>query len=385
VFFLCSLCSATDRVRIKVRPASWLISITVVFLVAATMSGGAAAPANDRFSSAAALTGTNVTVTGTNMEATKEGGEPNHAGNAGGSSVWWTWTAPNSGDVQITTDGSDFDTLLGVYTGPRVNNLNTAASSDDHGLFVTSRVRFAVTQGTQYAIAVDGYNDGSSSATGSITVTLVFVQGPITRPVNDNFTSRISLQGLSVSATGTNVQATREANEPIHGQKLGDTSVWFTWTAPTNGPVRASTEGSSFDTLLGIYAGTTLANLIEIANGDDIDPINGILTSAAAFDAQAGQVFQIAVDGYDGAVGQIALRIELISTRLLAPERLPDGKFRFTLTGAAERTYDLQASDNLVAWEPLVRVFNTNGTLVITDSTATNVHRFYRALLLPLP
>jgi hypothetical protein len=361
------------------------MSITVGFLVASTMSGGAAAPANDRFSSAAALTGTNVTVSATNMEATKEGGEPDHAGNAGGTSVWWTWTAPSGGDVQITTDGSDFDTLLGVYTGPRVNNLNTAASSDDHGLFVTSRVRFSVTQGTQYAIAVDGYNDGSSSATGSITVTLVFVQGPITRPVNDNFTNRISLQGLSVTRTGTNVQATREANEPIHGQKLGDTSVWFTWTAPTNGPVRVSTEGSSFDTLLGIYTGTTLVNLIEIANGDDIDPVNGVLTSAAAFDAQAGQVFQIAVDGYDGAVGQIALHIESISTRLLAPEPLPDGKFRFTLTGAAQRTYDLQASDNLVAWEPLVRVFNTNGTLVITDPTATNAHRFYRALLLPLP
>src|SRR5262245_49977102 len=104
------------------------------------LSTWGAAPANDRFSNRIVITGTNVTVMGSNASATKESGEPNHAGNVGGSSVWWGWIAPTNGELRLTTDGSPIDTLLGVYTGPRVNALTTLAANDDHGQFVSSRV-----------------------------------------------------------------------------------------------------------------------------------------------------------------------------------------------------------------------------------------------------
>jgi hypothetical protein len=56
----------------------------------------------------------------TNVGATKETGELNHAGNTGGASIWWSWTAPSSGIVRInaqgyTTQGSDLDPTLGIY------------------------------------------------------------------------------------------------------------------------------------------------------------------------------------------------------------------------------------------------------------------------------
>ena len=344
----------------------------------------AAGPANDRFSNATPITGTNATVSGSNVGASTEGGEPAHAGNPGGSSVWWTWSAPANGELRITTDGSDFDTLLGVYTGTKVNNLSLVATNDDHGALTTSRVRFSVTQGTQYQIAVDGFNDGSGAAVGNITLVLVFVQGPLSRPANDNFTNRTALAGTLVLVTATNVMATREADEPVHAQMYGDTSIWFTWTAPITGAARISTEGCSFDTLLGIYSGTALSNLIEIASNDDIDSLSGVFTSAATFDVQAGQVIQIAVDGYDGAAGQIILQVEAVLTRLNDCKRLANGQFRFTLSGAAGRYYDIQASGDLNLWGPVTRVFNTNGTVVITDPVASNLRRrFYRAVLLP--
>jgi len=358
--------------------------LTLALLLLAAHAAEAAAPANDRFSNATTITGTNVIVIGTNVGASKEGGEPAHAGDPGGSSVWWTWTAPGSGEVRISTDGSDFDTLLGVYTGTKVNSLSLVASNDDHGSLMTSSVRFQVAQGVQYYIAVDGYDDGSGSGVGSVTLTLLFFQGPIVRPANDNFTNRMALTGVSVTVTAANVMATREDNEPAHADVFGDTSVWFTWTAPITAAVRVSTEGSAFDTLLGIYSGTTLSDLIQIASGDDIDPLGGILTSAATFDVQAGQAIHIAVDGYDGAAGQIILRVEAVSTRLGGCKRLANGQFRFTLTGAAERYYDIQASGDLKLWGPVTRVFNTNGTVVITDPVASNLRlRFYRAMIVP--
>src|SRR6185436_470831 len=86
---------------------------------------------NNNFANAIPLAGPIVTTTGSNVGANKEFFEPNHGGNRGGASVWWTWTATASGQTTIDTMGSDFNTLLGVYTGDAVNALTAIAGNDD--------------------------------------------------------------------------------------------------------------------------------------------------------------------------------------------------------------------------------------------------------------
>jgi hypothetical protein len=124
--------------------------------------GGAAptGPANDAFASAASLGGT---ASGTTVGATKEPGEPNHAGIAGGHSIWWTWTATASGSATITTAGSSFDTLLAVYTGTALSALTAVASNDDANGTTQSQVVFTAAAGTTYRVAVDGYGGTSGS------------------------------------------------------------------------------------------------------------------------------------------------------------------------------------------------------------------------------
>src|SRR5207244_6493420 len=99
-----------------------------------------------------------ITAVANNVDATKETGEPNRAGNAGGKSVWWNWTAPDNNSVTFTTKGSGFDTLLAVYTGSSVSSLTPVASDDNGGQCGTSQLTFTPTSGTTYRIAVDGYN-----------------------------------------------------------------------------------------------------------------------------------------------------------------------------------------------------------------------------------
>ena len=115
-------------------------------------------PTNDTFANAVLLSGNTFTVSGSNVGATSELSEPRHAGQRGGKSVWWSWTAPSSGTLTVATTSSTFDTLLGVYTGSVVGSLARVGSNDDESASVrTSRVSISVVAGTTYRIAVDGY------------------------------------------------------------------------------------------------------------------------------------------------------------------------------------------------------------------------------------
>ncbi|HEY0552133.1 MAG TPA: hypothetical protein VGF13_21210, partial [Verrucomicrobiae bacterium] len=274
--------------------------LAVLCLFAA--ASGMAAPANDYFTNAASLSGSAIFTNGSNAGATKEPGEPNHAGNGGGRSVWWSWTAPAEGPVTITTAGSTLDTLLAIYTGSTVSTLTLVAANDDAPVGDgTSAATFNASAGTTYRVAVDGF----FGAAGAISLRLTLNS----RPANDNFTNRIALSGLSTNVIGSNTNATKETGEPNHAGNPGGRSVWWTWTAPSDGLVTIATAGSSFDTLLGVYTGPALTNLTLVASNDD-DPGGGP-TSRVTFNTVIGATYQIAVDGYVGATGSIALSVFL--------------------------------------------------------------------------
>jgi thiol-disulfide isomerase/thioredoxin len=129
------------------------------------------------------------------------------------------------------------------------------------------------------------------------------------QPANDLFVNRIGLTGTNLVATGSSVGAGKEAGEPLHAENTGGASVWWTWTAPLPGSATISTMGSGFDTVLGVYAGTEVYSLTEVASNDDED-YPDILTSKVSFDTVAGQTYQIAVDGYGGDFGSVRLSLQ---------------------------------------------------------------------------
>jgi len=261
---------------------------------------------NDDFGNAAVINlGSSVlplTHYGSNVNATRETGEPPHADNPGGRSIWWRLAPGFDGKLTLDTQGSDFDTLLAVYTGLSLNDLTQIAANDDAGSNLTSRVDINVyTDVPAYYIAVDGYCDSAEGAeceaeSGSVRLNI----SPAIAPANDSFSAAQIVTGLPATVTGSNRNATREEPaEPRHAD-IGGGSVWWQWTAPISGPVRIETLGSNFDTLLAVYAGTSISGLTEIGANDDMDPMAypDILTSAVTFEAQLGQTYHIVVDGY---------------------------------------------------------------------------------------
>lgn len=168
-------------------------------------------PANDAFANRIALSGTNIALLASNTFASKEPGEPNHAGGSGGRSVWWSWTAPAAyGTVTITTAGSSFDTLLAVYTGTEVSNLLTVANNNNiSSTNPASKVSFNTVPGTQYQIAVDGVN----RASGSICLSLAFLPDitlptiSITTPANGARMTNSTLQAMGKASDNIGVAA----------------------------------------------------------------------------------------------------------------------------------------------------------------------------------
>jgi secreted trypsin-like serine protease len=145
-------------------------------------------------------------------------------------------------------------------------------------------------------------------------------------PSNDAFASPIVLTGTFDSVTNqNNANATKEAGEPDHAGNAGGRSLWYRWTAPASGATSVDTCDGNFDTLVAVYTGNSLTRstraLSEVASDDDSCLRQG--GSFAEFNAQEGQTYQIAVDGYDGDSGDFDLYVELSPGAGLQPTTTP--------------------------------------------------------------
>ncbi|HEX6667061.1 MAG TPA: hypothetical protein VF081_10760 [Solirubrobacterales bacterium] len=229
---------------------------------------------------------------GSNNTATHEAGEPAHAGFAGVGSVWMYWIPSQTQTAEIRAcGGKTFDSVLGVYTGPAVNELTEVASNDDNTLPLGcappgSSLRFPAVAETKYMIAVD-----SKEATG------IFNMRIRTVPVNDDFANAEALGTLPANLDVDNRIATTEAGEPSHAGMTTGHTVWYQWTAPSTEIVTASTcTGEGSNTAIGVYTGTAVNALTEIASNNDAGGLCG-KSSEVSWEAIEGTTYRIALDG----------------------------------------------------------------------------------------
>ena len=168
-------------------------------------------PPNDNFASAQTVSGFSTSANGTNFAATLEGGDPTIVDTRSTShTVWYRWTAPFSGAVEMNTCTSNFDTLLGVYTGSTLGSLTEAAANDD-GCALGSKVTFNATENTTYQILVDGFN-GSQ---GTFTLEVIDKKSP-------KVTSTTPANNARGIVPGANIKAT--FSEPMQANSVNKTT-----------------------------------------------------------------------------------------------------------------------------------------------------------------
>ncbi len=123
-------------------------------------------------------------------------------------------------------------------------------------------------------------------------------------PTNDAFAAAITISGLQGSTNGSTVRATGETSEPTHAGNTATKSIWYKWTAPTNGSVVLDTIGSASDNALAAYTGSSVSGLTLVASDHGSA---GIFASRIVFTATSGTTYSIAVDGFGTAQGNVTL------------------------------------------------------------------------------
>ncbi|MEZ4554072.1 MAG: hypothetical protein R3B59_09210 [Dehalococcoidia bacterium] len=105
-------------------------AVALVLMTVGAVVAGGPAPANDMRANASRLQLMNYSVRGHNINATTELGEQLPCGSIE-STVWYQIYVPSGAGLEINTYGSDYDTVLAVYTNPRSAPIVCNDDTDD--------------------------------------------------------------------------------------------------------------------------------------------------------------------------------------------------------------------------------------------------------------
>jgi hypothetical protein len=177
-----------------------------------------------------------------------------------------------------------------------------------------------IADGGAYTVVVKNDLDAFASTTASL---LLGGTNIFNLPTGDNFVDAVAIAdiggGTNGIVSGNNAGATLEPFEPKHAGKIGGRSVWYRWRTPdgTKGITTIKTEGSTFDTLLGVYQTDPfgdmyqvgfLTNLVEVASGeDDARNYASEVRFNAFYKSPTNAWYYIAVDAYDGDGGDFVM------------------------------------------------------------------------------
>jgi len=231
--------------------------------------GAAGTPANDHYADASMVGSDAGTVQGNNQTATTEPGElmgdgsgfnPEFLG-GWGSSVWYRWTAPSTGDWMFSVNRRNL--LVSVFTGDDLAEarLVSGAPGTENPDFVV----FPATEGEEYRIGVAS----ASTYHAGTEFVLSWEPGMREEPGNDDFAEAVAVVGNMAEASLDLNALTVEHGEPVES---GVRTAWYTWQPEMDGRHTWSVADAGFTRPLGdatlqisVFKGTELAGLEAVA------------------------------------------------------------------------------------------------------------------------
>jgi hypothetical protein len=128
---------------------------------------------------------------------------------------------------------------------------------------------------------------------------------PAPAPGNDDFTNATVLQSGSTSIDGTTVSATTESGEWLNRPNATFNTVWYAWTAATDGSATFENCGtiSNQDTIIAVFESGSLSS--PLASNDE----GCGSASTVTINATAGTTYYVQVSAYNAStVGAFTMR-----------------------------------------------------------------------------
>ncbi len=327
-----------------------------------TFPGCDGPPPNDNFADAQVIPSRAASILVSTRCATRESREPrlpaDNPDRPGGPSVWFRWVAPLTGPITISTEGSNFDTLLALYRGQTLTQLTRVAFDDGSGVSDASRLIAEVTAGTEYYISVEGFYSFMARRAGEGDLVLTFL--------SDAFAKPAIIEGSSGSIMANTLGATWEEGESAHRELFDSTpsnaSVWFQWTPRETGSftfvIDTTPDQRSGLESVQIYEGDALGALTP----KGMDGRNW--SARATVQSEAGRSYRVVV-ATETPGGVVAVRWDR-SGLYLEPAAIRQDGVDFDLhpdlSARIEEfaVWQIQASDDLIRWVPWKTLRNSS-------------------------
>lgn len=233
------------------------------------------------------------------VAANASGAEPQEScesGNVGVSNtVWYAFTPCGNGTISINTIGSNYDTVLSVFTGS-CGSATQVACNDDivSGNLQSQLTNVAVSAGVTYLIKVADYG---SPGGGNLDLNFSYAASA---PGNDLCANAVVIpNGLTFNpAPYCTIGATNSGGDVVEscGFSPNSNSVWYRFTPCGHGSISVDTNGSDYDTVVSVFFGACGA-AVEIACDDDAG--TGANSQLTAVPVAAGVTYLIKVSDYN--------------------------------------------------------------------------------------
>jgi hypothetical protein len=200
------------------------------------------------------------------------------------SSVSPTSAPVNSPNTPIIVTGTNFCSNSIVIMNPDVGGTAslTPTSATSTQLNATVPASFMANFGSTNSVGVLNPPPGGGETFTTATVTLPTFTVVAPAPANDNFANAINITTTSFTDTKDSSGATTQTNDPapacsqIPGAPVTGiaNTIWYKVVPSGSGTANIDTIGSSYDTVLSVWSGTSQTALTAVPNGcnDDINP-----------------------------------------------------------------------------------------------------------------
>jgi len=274
------------------------------------------------------VTGYTGTQVFTTYGSSSDPNEPNHCGYPPCQTYWGAYTAPATGRLIVNNQGTSYDAILSVYTGPNTSfsNLVPVACSAGHGLG-NEVVVFDVFAGTNYWVVQSGVTlTNGNCANGTTVVNYSLAASPL-------FTL------LPTSHTLTN-----GANVILSFTVTGTPSLGYQWRF----------------------------------NGVDIPGATTTSLTIPSFQFSSEGRYSIIVTNAGGTNVFDAALVYLNSQLRLVNSVAVSSTFYSQLVGTGYTNYIIQCSSNFVDWVSVTTNYSPFGIINFADPMAGSAKRYYR-------